>query len=229
VIPITILMLSSMLVAGAGAAPSADNPKSPDAVLTAMEAYYEAHWRDLQDYQSQRLYFARHKLLKDPAQVWVQEHYRPDEQEFQVTGRRGSKIIERKVFRPMFVAEALNNQPSRRQAVDIHRWNYGFAFVEYDSEREAWVFEIEPLTDNKYLFRGRIWVDADSFGVKRIEGEPAQKPSWLVRKVRFVHEYENIDGFWMPVRHRSEAKLLFAGTATFGIDYYDYRIGLGES
>jgi len=29
---------------------------------------------------------------------------------------------------------------------------------------------------NKFMFRGRIWVDGQDFAVVRMEGEPSQKP-----------------------------------------------------
>ncbi len=40
---------------------------------------------------------------------------------------------------------------------------------------------VEPQTNNKLLFRGRIWVDAEDFAVVRIEAVPAKNPSFWTK------------------------------------------------
>ena len=109
-----------------------------------------------------------------------------------------------------------------RPHVDITRANYSFSFVRYDQPNSAYVFRVEPRTDQEFLFRGFIWVDARDYAVKRIEGSPARKPSVWVKESRFVHEFANFDGFWLPVHHRSEAGLRMFGTATLEIKYSNY-------
>ncbi len=52
--------------------------------------------------------------------------------------------------------------------------------------RLAYVISITPKTSNKYLSRGKIWVDADEYAIVRIEGEPAKNPSFWFKSVRFV-------------------------------------------
>jgi hypothetical protein len=40
--------------------------------------------------------------------------------------------------------------------------------------RAAYVIAISPKTQNKYLLRGKVWVDADEYAIVRIEGVPAK-------------------------------------------------------
>ena len=42
--------------------------------------------------------------------------------------------------------------------------------------RLVYVIAIEPKTPNKYLMRGRIWIDGDEYAITHIEGEPAAIP-----------------------------------------------------
>ena len=39
------------------------------------------------------------------------------------------------------------------------------------NERPSYVIAIAPKTQNKYLVRGKIWVDLDDYAIARIEGE----------------------------------------------------------
>jgi hypothetical protein len=107
--------------------------------------------------------------------------------------------------------------------VDICRRNYQFKFLGLDETVRAYVFEVEPRTGNKYLFRGKIWVNAGKYAIQRTEGEPARSPSFWVLRTHFVHEYADFGGFWFPVRHRTDVDLRLFGKSTLEIDYYDYQ------
>lgn len=39
----------------------------------------------------------------------------------------------------------------------------------------------------------------------------------------FIHEYREFGGFWLPVRHHSQAQLRLFGTSTLDVDYQDYE------
>ena len=45
------------------------------------------------------------------------------------------------------------------------------------------MLKVEPRTDGKFLYRGRIWVDGHDFAVVRLEAEP--------RKNRFLLDQEH--------------------------------------
>jgi hypothetical protein len=119
-------------------------------------------------------------------------------------------------------AEQLNDVEPARNAVDIKRQNYRFSFIRFDPAAQAYVFQVEPRTSNRYLFRGLIWIDQHDYAVQRIEGEPAQSPSAFVRRTRFVHEFQKSGSQWIQARHRSEVELMVPGRAVMGIDYSDY-------
>ena len=51
---------------------------------------------------------------------------------------------------------------------------------------------------NKFLYRGKIWVDAKDFAVVRIEGEPAKNPSIWIKKTEIAHLPVKVDNFGFP-------------------------------
>jgi len=49
-------------------------------------------------------------------------------------------------------------------------------------DREDYVLNVVPKTGEKFLYRGKIWVDPKDFAVPRIEAEPAKNPSMWIKK-----------------------------------------------
>ena len=192
-------------------------------VLTRMEERIEQQFAALVSYRARRRYSAAHALLGDSVYLLVEEHYRtPGEKEFQVLERSGPAAIQKRLFSRLMQVEIDTSPQEKRRAVDICRRNYLFTFQEYDAAAKAYIFQVEPRTSNPYLLRGKIWVNAEDFAVQRIEGEPAKRHSFWVRRTRFVHEFAKFGDFWFPVRHHSKSKVFPFGSATLEIAYYDY-------
>ncbi len=73
-------------------------------------------------------------------------------------------------------------------ATDISPDNYDFRFIREEevSGQRCYVLELLPRRKDKNLLRGNIWVDANTYLLRRIEGQPAKAPSWWVRDVRIT-------------------------------------------
>ncbi len=177
----------------------------------------------LRSYFCRRHYFASHPILRRGAYLVVEARFQaPEEKQFQIIERGGSRTVERQVFVPLLETERANARLPARNDVVISRDNYTFNFEGFDATARAYVFKAEPRTRNKYQFRGKVWVDAEDFAVQRVEGEPAQRPSFWIRRTHFVHKYAKFGEFWLPVSNRTEVELRVFGRAGVGIDYYDY-------
>ncbi len=197
---------------------------APNEILARMEQRYEQQLRALQSYQDRRRYSVTHSLLGNSTYLLVEEKFRaPEEKRFQVLERGGSSQVQQRVFFRLLQTEQETARQATRLQVDLCRRNYAFTFERYDPLAGAYVFQAEPRGSHPYLLRGKIWINAQDFAVQRIEGEPAQRNSSLIRQSRFVHEFAKFGDFWFPVRHRSETQLYLFGRATLAIDYFDYH------
>jgi hypothetical protein len=67
-------------------------------------------------------------------------------------------------------------------------------------------------------------LDGTDFAVTRIEGEPAQNPSFWTKKSEIHHEYKKVQAFWLPARNESVSYIRLGGRATLTIEYKDYRV-----
>jgi hypothetical protein len=90
--------------------------------------------------------------------------------------------------------------------------------------RPAYILKVEPLSDGKFLYRGKIWVDAADFAVVRMETEPARNPSFFISRTQIHCTSVRVHGFWLPQKIRSETKVRIGGTAVLTIDYGDYQV-----
>jgi len=102
--------------------------------------------------------------------------------------------------------------------------NYRFRLVGSESlgGRPAYMLDVEPLVASKFLYRGRIWVDAADFAVVKMETEPSKSPSFWIARTQIHYTGAKTDGFWMPQKVRSETRVRIGGTAVLTIDYGSY-------
>ena len=84
------------------------------------------------------------------------------------------------------------------------------------------MIDVFPRRSDKYLFRGRIWVDAVDFAIARAEGQPAKNPSFWTRNVHFVQQYRKNGAFWFPVETTSFTEAIIFDGTDVSIRYFDY-------
>jgi hypothetical protein len=150
----------------------------------------------------------------------------PRSKEFTVESASGSKLLIDRVLKKLLEAEkeALDEEVQRRSA--LNRDNYDFTLVGFEDTAfgPMYVLVVEPKKKDKFLYRGRIWVDASDFAVTRLVAEPAKNPSFWTKKSEIEQEYRKVDDFWLPERNHSLSSIRLGGRADLTIEYNDYQI-----
>ena len=138
----------------------------------------------------------------------------------------GSKLIIDRVFKRLLEGEQEAASGDNRRQTALTRENYDFELAGYENSPEGprYILNLLPKTKNKFLYRGKIWVDAKDFAVVRIEGEPAKNPSIWIKKTEIAHRYVKVDNFWLPAENHTESVIRLGGKATLSIEYRDYKI-----
>ena len=152
------------------------------------------------------------------AEMVVSVTYRaPDSKEFSVLSQTGSKFIIDRVFKKLLEGEqeAANEENRRNTALTTENYDFTSAGYENTPEGERYVLNLLPKTKNKYLYRGKIWVDAKDFAVVRIEGEPAKNPSFWIKKTEVKHRYVKVNDFWLPAENHTESVIRLGGRPFF--------------
>ena len=181
----------------------------------------------LKRYESVRTYEVKYKGydLKLGAKLVVEADYDAVAgKTFRIVSQSGSTLLVDKVLKRLVESEQEAQQ--NKKANDLTPANYKFqmAGIETVGGRPSYVLQVEPLVNSKYLYRGKIWIDAEDFAVAKIEAEPARNPSLWIASTAIHHQYVKTDGFWLPAENRSESKVRLGGTAVLTIDYGTYYV-----
>ena len=144
---------------------------------------------------------------------------------FQIISQSGSKGLCQGVLKKAVDSE--KEASLNRGETALTDANYKFHLVGSESlnGRPAYVLEVEPIKPSKFLYRGRIWVDAVDFAVAKMEVQPGKNPSFWISKTTIHHTNEETGGFWLPQKNQSETKVRIGGTAVMTIEYGPYEIG----
>jgi hypothetical protein len=189
-----------------------------------MEQTNERGRQSLPQFTSERIYTASNSRLAVRATATVEVQYAPPgEKSFRIKSHSGPGTIRKRVIEPLLGAECENAKPDARADTDINRRNYDFEFERVDDQTGAYLFRVSPKHDNRYLFRGEVWIDGPTCGIRRVEGEPAVNPSFWVRQTQFVHEYGRFGDHWLPLGHRTRVQLKLFGESRLQIEYLKYE------
>jgi hypothetical protein len=154
------------------------------------------------------------------------EFQAPDTKQFVVSSEQGSGIVRRLALHPLITSEIKAAGGKDRHDSAITPANYTLELIGEESvgAYRCYVLRALPKRVDKYLFQGKVWVDEQDFAVVRIEGQPAAKLSFWIKRAEFVREYQKLDGFWLPQRDETVVDVRIYGKKVLTIDHRDYTL-----
>ena len=155
----------------------------------------------------------------------------PATEEFTVVSQSGPKWMINLVLKRLLETEQESIEDKNRASAQITSGNYDFTLLEPPDAGDGctYVLGVRPKVPNKFLFRGRIWVDDKDFAVCRIEAEPSKNPSFWIKKTEIHHSNLKVGDFWLPAENKSVSSVRLDGHATLTIKYGDYEIQAAHS
>jgi outer membrane lipoprotein-sorting protein len=216
--------LTILLLTIASAQASDPLPSAQEVVAKMMQ--FEAHRQsELTGYTATRRYVGVNK--KRRAEMLVRVECASDgAKQFTILSEEGSGSIRKHVFQKLLREETEASRRGTRNSTRLTPANYDFQIVGQETLETgpAYVFEVSPKTRNKYLIRGRIWVDANDYSIVRIEGKPARNPSFWVHSVHFVHTYQKVGQFWFASSTHTTSEIRIFGESELTIENSDYTL-----
>jgi hypothetical protein len=177
-------------------------------------------------YTGSRRYVLENERLNKRAEMLVSVKCDPDgTKHFEVVSEQGWNSANKRVLRKMLESESETSRPQARERTSITPENYSFQMIGTDSleSRPVYIIEVLPKRNDKYLFEGRIWVDAEDFALVRAEGKPAKNPSFWIHSVNFVQVYHKSGTFWFPLSTESVTDARIFGKTAVTISYFEYQ------
>lgn len=121
-------------------------------------------------------------------------------------GGFGATIVRRMLVREVEIARDY-------ASTDFSSDNYNFRFIreEHVDGHLCYVLDLLPKGKSNNLLNGRIWVNADTYLPKRIEGEPNKSPSWWLRRLHIELNYGEVGGMWLQTTLEATATVRIIG------------------
>ena len=204
-------------------------PLTAEQVVQNLVRMNQERAQALRAYRGTRTYRLEYRGFsgrRDAEMIVDMRYESPGTKEFTIQSAAGSKLIIDKVFKKLLQSEKEALEAGNQQRTALSNDNYIFQLLGCKAmpTGPAYVLSVEPRTKDKFLYQGRIWVDATDFAVVQIEAEPAKNPSFWTKKAEIVQVYTKVSDFWLPVYNHSVSAIRLGGHAELTIEYKDYEI-----
>lgn len=222
-------MLSMLASTAAAGQSSPIRSLTAEQVVNNLVSHNLQRANALRSYQSTRSYRIEYRGFPSSrsAEMVVDVKYRaPYTKQFTIRSESGSNILVEKVLKRLLQSEQEAQNDENQSHIAINNENYKLTLLGSEAAPTGplYILFAEPRANNKYLFRGKIWVDAGDFAIVRMEGAPAKNPSFWIKETKIEQRYTKIGDFWLPLSNRSNSTIRLGGSANLSIDYRDYKI-----
>jgi len=141
---------------------------------------------------------------------------------FHVLGFTGDNTVKTEVIARYLKAEIDASQGG--STASLTRDNYKFKFkCEADwNGHTAYVLHVTPRQKKVGLFKGELWLDAQTYMPVHEAGRFVKTPSIFLKKMEFVQDFQLQDGVAMPQRLQSKADVRFVGPVELNVNYLGF-------
>lgn len=137
----------------------------------------------------------------------------------------GDKTVITQVINRYLKAEAeAQKDPSTALAVTPQNYKFKYKRLDKHDGRDVHIYAVTPRQKREGLFKGEIWIDAQTYLKVQESGYLVKSPSIAVKKVAFVRTYEIRDGISVPKQVLSIVDTRLVGKAELTIDFTNFSI-----
>lgn len=226
------LLLGSPALGQSGNA-TAPGPLDVNQIVAQLMWKNQSRAALLQHYEGCRFYrldYTGFPSNKTAEMVVAMKYDAPAQKQFRIVHEEGARLLLSRVLKELLEneKEALGEPNQSRTALTPDNYEFRLAGTDTFKGRPQYVLEVTPRTKNKFLYRGKVWIDATDFAVSRISAEPAKNPSFWISHTQIEHEYMKIGDFWLPAHNLSITKVRLGGTAKLNVNYSNYMVGVSK-
>src|SRR5271167_2342608 len=208
------------------AAPTVLPRMAPDLALQVCRGRSVIQGEQLASYSATTLIRAQLPDTSQSGEYEVQQHYlAPRTLAFKALRFTGDAFVKTNIIVRLLQSEVDHVQKDDPASNAISPANYKFSYkgINQLDGRQVHVYQVKPREKRAGLFKGRIYVDAYTGSLVRVEGRPVKSPSLFIKKVDFVQDYADIGPFTFPVHIHSEASARIVGRAIVDVYQRDYQ------
>ena len=197
-LPIALALSATIVAASHASGQSRTESPTAEAIAIAMEKARTTNRDQLRPYVVTRVYtlFGRDEAEKKSEVTADITFAPPNVKQYTIVHSSGSSLG-LKIVRRMLDGETQIVKDFG--ATDLSSANYELRLVreEVVAGRRCFLVELLPRRNEKRLLRGMVWIDADTYLLRRVDAEPAKSPSWWLQDVRLAFFYGDVKGMWL--------------------------------
>ena len=224
---IILTIAASILAAQNGVVPAPDGvPLTGEKILAKLASMEAERNKRLPSYKVMRIYnLQMEKRAKSVTAKAEFEFNKADGKAFRILDEQGPDGFFRGALHKVMQAEvkAAKSEKEVRE-VEVSPENYTASLFGKETKdgRQCYVLSVVPRRNSKYLIKGKAWVDAEDFGLVRLEGSPTESLSFWVGKPYIVQTFENFGGHFLLMSTESEIDAKIVGHLKLTINSADY-------
>lgn len=150
----------------------------------------------------------------------------PDRKQYQIESSHGG--LGERVLQDVLKKEVQPPKDPDRQELSEKNYEFEYLGTELVDGRACYVLGLNPRREDKELLRGRVWVDQQTYNIRRLEGNPAKNPSWWIRDLHVMMSFADVDGMWLHTFTYAVANVRFKGRYEMVSRDLEYQLGTGE-
>ena len=131
----------------------------------------------------------------------------------------GDKSVEKEVIARYLSAEVQQAQDGPDISISPKNYKFKYKGMEDMDGRQVYEFHLSPRHKKVGLFKGELWIDAETFLPVRESGRFVKNPSIFFKKVEFTRTYDVSSGVAVPQRMESKVDTRLIGPVNLAISY----------
>jgi hypothetical protein len=200
--------------------PTALPRMSPELALATFQKRSLRQAQELAGYSAETVVRADLPRSSQHGELELERHYSvPRTLTFKALHFVGDGFVKTNVIGRLLQSEVDHVQKDDPALTAIRPENYKFSHKHtlQLAGRTVHVYQVKPRKKRAGLFKGHIFLDASTGSLVRAEGRVVKSPSMFVKKIDFVQEFADVDGYTIPTHIHSEAKAAIVGLTVVDI------------
>jgi hypothetical protein len=148
---------------------------------------------------------------------------------YHALGFSGDSIVKTEVIANYLKAEVEAAQGQSNLSINSQNYKFKYKGTQEWNGRQVYVLHLNPREKKVGLFKGELWLDAETYMPVREQGFFVKSPSFMLKKMQFVRDYELQNGVSIPQRTESRVETRFFGQVELNISYLTFSKDVSEA
>jgi hypothetical protein len=141
---------------------------------------------------------------------------------YHALGFSGDNVVKTEVIANYLKAEVEAGKGSSDVSITQQNYKFKYRGTQDWNGRQVYVLHLNPREKKVGLFKGELWLDTETYMPVREQGSFVKSPSFMLKKMQFVRDYELQNGVSIPQRTESQVETRFFGKVELSINYLTF-------